>query len=46
MYDFSDYEIEDLFKIRDALQALQKYGLVDEDMLFCVTQEIQRRNDA
>ena len=44
MFDFSDYEIEDLFKIRDALKVLENYSLAEEYMLREINHEIKRRN--
>jgi len=46
LYDIkntSDYSIQDLFKIRDALVVLQGYGLADIDLLLEVMKFINQK---
>ena len=45
MYDFSVYELRDLFKIRDAMAILDDYGLANDDMYAEVRAELKRRED-
>ena len=43
MWDFSQYALEDLFKIRDAEDVLSHYEMHDSDMLFTINLELQER---
>ena len=43
IWDFKDYSIKDICRIRDSLETLDGYGLANEDMLNEVKQEIKRR---
>jgi hypothetical protein len=43
MYDFSAYDLKDLFKIRDALNILAKYELHNDDMLHAINMELNHR---
>jgi hypothetical protein len=45
MWDFSDYELRDLFRIRDCWEMLKEYGLENEDGLSEVNRELERRCD-
>ena len=40
MLDFTDYKIEELKEIHNALAILRKYEMHDEDMLFAIENEI------
>jgi len=46
MYDFSDYDVKDLFKIKDALVILLAYSLENDDMLQAVKEELNKRIEA
>ena len=35
--------LRDLFRVRDCLEILDKYGLVDKDLLFEVNKELNER---
>lgn len=43
MFDFTLYDLQDLFKVRDALIILAGYELENKDMLFEVNKEIQEK---
>ena len=43
MYNFSTYELPDLFKIRDACEILARYALHNKDLMAEVNKEIQER---
>jgi len=46
IWDFKDYELNDLFKIRDACAMLDIYGIEqDEDMKRELKAELERRTD-
>ena len=42
-YDFSDYNLKELFRIRDALATLRVYELVESRLYEAVETEIQRK---
>lgn len=42
MWDFSEYSLDDLFKIRDACVILKAYGLENEDMLQEINAQLER----
>ena len=43
MWDWSDYELKQLFEIRDAITVLTKYSLENEDMAYSLTEELKER---
>lgn len=43
MWDFSMYNIQNLFRIKEALEMLAEFSLEDSDMLFAVNMELQER---
>lgn len=45
MYDFRQYNLRDMFRIRDCLETLDEYGLGNPEMLIEVKHEIGRRAD-
>ena len=40
---FSEYDLYDLFRIRDSLEMLKTYGLADEDLLVEVKRVIDNK---
>jgi hypothetical protein len=45
IYDFGDYDLKDLFKIRDALDMLDRYGLASDDLRREIKSELDKRAD-
>jgi hypothetical protein len=43
MYDFTLYDLQDLFKVRDACVVLSRYDLENHDLMSEVNKEIQER---
>ena len=43
MWEFKDYELRDLFRIRDCWEILKTYGLENEDGLDAVNKELGER---
>lgn len=43
MSTITDWNLQDLFKIRDALDMLDKYGLADKELLQIINTEINSR---
>ena len=46
MDDFASYELKDLFRVRDALEIFNEFGLADEEVIREVGAELNLRMTA
>lgn len=43
MYEFDDYEDKAIKEISDAVDTLNKYSLIDEDLVYILNKEMEKR---
>lgn len=43
MYDFTGWELSDLFRVRDAIAILDSFELADKDLKYAINSEIRER---
>ena len=41
--DWTQFELRDLFRIRDCYYTLNQYGLIEDDVLLSIANELERR---